>query len=110
MFAASIQGESFSKKQVSKRPRYNEGLTPHGRTYLWAWVLCAGPCFPLAFLSGSWAHATQDSLLWGTVPSMGNVAQPPLGKASGERVGGQDPHPRIGSPVGNQACIVPRPL
>ena len=23
--------------------------------------------------------------LWGTVPSMGNVAQPPLGKASGER-------------------------
>ena len=64
MFAASIQGESFSKKQVSKRPRYNEGLTPHGRTYLWAWVLCAGPCFPLAFLSGSWAHATQNSLLY----------------------------------------------
>ena len=23
--------------------------------------------------------------LWGTIPSMGNVAQPPLGKASGER-------------------------
>ena len=23
--------------------------------------------------------------MWGTVPSMGNVAQPPLGKASGER-------------------------
>ena len=22
---------------------------------------------------------------WGTVPSVGNVAQPPLGKASGER-------------------------
>ena len=22
----------------------------------------------------------------------------------------QDPHPQIGSPVGNQACIVPRPL
>ena len=25
------------------------------------------------------------SVLWGTIPSMGNVAQPPLGKASGER-------------------------
>ena len=25
------------------------------------------------------------SCLWGTVPSVGNVAQPPLGKASGER-------------------------
>ena len=24
-------------------------------------------------------------VVWGTVPSMGNVAQPPLGKASGER-------------------------
>ena len=23
--------------------------------------------------------------MWGTVPSVGNVAQPPLGKASGER-------------------------
>ena len=23
--------------------------------------------------------------MWGTVPRMGNVAQPPLGKASGER-------------------------
>ena len=44
--------------------------------------------------------------VWGTVPSVGNVAQPPLGKASGERgsVG------RIGSPVANQACIVPRPV
>ena len=25
------------------------------------------------------------SALWGTVPSVGNVAQPPLGKASGEQ-------------------------
>ena len=24
-------------------------------------------------------------ILWGTVPSVGNVAQPPLGKASGEQ-------------------------
>ena len=45
--------------------------------------------------------------LWGTVPSMGNVAQPPLGKAVGSQVGGQDPRPWIGSPVENQACIVP---
>ena len=28
----------------------------------------------------------------------------------GARFAGQDPHPRIGSPVGNQACIVPRLL
>ena len=26
-----------------------------------------------------------SALLWGTVPSVGNVAQPPLGKVSGER-------------------------
>ena len=26
------------------------------------------------------------------------------------KVSGQDPHPRIGSPLGNQACIVPRLL
>ena len=24
-------------------------------------------------------------MVWGTIPSVGNVAQPPLGKASGER-------------------------
>ena len=53
MFAASIQGEEVL--QVSKQPRYNAGLIPHGRNYLWAWVLCARPHFPLAFPSGSWA-------------------------------------------------------
>ena len=31
-------------------------------------------------------------------------------KPVGSEVGGQDPRPRIGSPVGNQACIVPRLL
>ena len=48
--------------------------------------------------------------LWGTVPSMGNVAQPRLGKPVGSEVGRQDPHPWTGSPLGNQACIVPRLL
>ena len=33
-----------------------------------------------------------------------------LEKPVGSEVGGQDPRPRIGSPVGNQACIVPRLL
>ena len=28
----------------------------------------------------------------------------------GARFCGQDPHPWIGSPVGNQACIAPKPL
>ena len=28
-------------------------------------------------------------------------------KPVGSEVGGQDPRPQIGSPVGNQACIVP---
>ena len=27
----------------------------------------------------------RSNALWGTIPSVGNVAQPPLGKASGER-------------------------
>ena len=31
-------------------------------------------------------------------------------KPVGVRSGTQDPHPWTGSPVGNQACIVPRPL
>ena len=31
-------------------------------------------------------------------------------KPVGSEVGGQDPHPWIGSPVENQACIVPRML
>ena len=48
--------------------------------------------------------------MWGTVPSVGNVAQALLGKPVGSEVGGQDPRPRIGSPVRNQACIVPRLL
>ena len=30
-------------------------------------------------------HTRTNTPLWGTVPSVGNVAQPPLGKASGER-------------------------
>ena len=47
---------------------------------------------------------------WGTVPSMGNVAQAPLGKPVGSEVGRQDPRPWISSPVGNQACIVLRLL
>ena len=38
----------FQRKQVSKQPRYNAGLIPHGRTYPWAWVLCVGPHSPLA--------------------------------------------------------------
>ena len=48
--------------------------------------------------------------VWGTVPSVGNVAQPPLGKPVGSEVGGQDPRPWISSSVGNQACIVLRLL
>ena len=48
--------------------------------------------------------------LWGTVPSVGNVAQPPLRKPVGSKVGGQDPRPWISSPVGNQACIALRLL
>ena len=35
---------------------------------------------------------------------------PHLEKPVGREVGGQDPRPWIGSPVGNQACIVPRLL
>ena len=50
---------------------------------------------------------TLASILWGTLSSVGNVAQPPLGKASGEQ---GSAGPWIGSPVGNQAYIVPRLL
>ena len=55
-------------------------------------------------------HLVIGKALWRTVPSVGNVAQPPLGKPVGSEVGRQDPRLWIGSPVGNQACIVPRLL
>ena len=42
--------------------------------------------------------------------AMENVAQPLTQKISGEWVGTQYPSPQIGSPLGNQACIVPRLL
>ena len=54
-FAISIEGEAV----LAKASLFNAGLISHGRTYPWVWVLCAGPHSPLAFLSGSWAHATQ---------------------------------------------------
>ena len=44
---------------------------------------------------------------WGTVPSVGNVAQPPLGKASGERGWRAVPTSMDRFSSGNQACIVP---
>ena len=76
MFAASIQGEGvFTKKQFPKQPRYNAGLIPHERTYPWTWVLCAGPRFPLAFPSGSWAHAMKNGLLYLLNLVMSNLNQ-----------------------------------
>ena len=40
----------------------------------------------LLLAAGGEENGGSDSIgsVWGTVPSMGNVAQPPLGKASGE--------------------------
>ena len=49
----------------------------------------------------------KSHLLWGTIPSVEMCLSPHLEKPVGSEVGGQDPHPWIGSPVGNQACIVP---
>ena len=49
-------------------------------------------------------------VVWGTIPSVGNVAQPQLEKPVGSEVGGQNPRPWISSPVENQACIVLRLL
>ena len=48
--------------------------------------------------------------MWGIVPSVGNVAQPPLGKATGERGWRAGPTSMDRFSVGNQACIVPRLL
>ena len=46
------------------------------------WLFFASLCFKLIrFLASSTLLFVS---LWGTVPSVGNVAQPPLGKASGE--------------------------
>ena len=54
-------------------------------------------------IPGLWIRYPAEGMLWVTVPSMENVAQPPLGKPVGSEVGGQDPRPWISSPVGNQA-------
>ena len=40
--------------------------------------------------------------------AVANVAQPLIQKTSRERVSTQELRPWIGSPVGNQACFVPR--
>ena len=66
MFAASSQGEGVLAKSKSQSGLgIVAGLSPHRRAYLWVWILCAGPCFPLAFPSGSWAHTTQNGFLQG---------------------------------------------
>ena len=65
MYVCSLNSSwgSFSKKQVSKWPRYNAGLILHGRTFPWVWVLCAGPHFPLASVSGPLpCHAEQSPI------------------------------------------------
>ena len=65
MFAASIQSEGVLAKSKSQsgldtmQARFPTGEPIRGR----AWVLCARPHFPLASLSGSWVHTTQNSLL-----------------------------------------------
>ena len=48
--------------------------------------------------------------IWGTVPSGGNVAQPQLGKGSGERCWRAGPTSTDRFSMGNQAPIVPSPL
>ena len=46
----------------------------------------------------------EETVLCGTGPA------PTLKSQWGVRSGTQDPGPWLGSPMGNQACIVPRPL
>ena len=59
------------------------------------------PCKDWLYPPPIWNHS-----LW-----CGRRSPAPTRKGQwGARPGTQDPHPRIGSPVGNQACIVPRPL
>ena len=57
-------------------------------------------------------EVTEESLdgMWGTVPSVEMWLSPHSEKPVRSEVGRQDPRPWIGSPVGNQACIVPRLL
>ena len=66
LVGGGIQG--MGDKGEKKRDNYNSIIN---RIYLkiklinlWELVLCAGPHSPLAFLSGSWAHATQNNLLY----------------------------------------------
>ena len=51
-----------------------------------------------------WVFNGEPFQVWEMWPS------PHSEKPVGTEVGGQDPHPWIGSPRGNQACIVPRLL
>ena len=54
---------------------------------------------------------TQQRLTMGNHSKRGKCGPAPTQKSQwGARFGGQDPHPQIGSPVGNQALIVPGPL
>ena len=57
-------------------------------------------------------EVTEESLdgMWGTVPSVEMWLSPHSEKPVGSEVGGQDPCPWIGFPLGNQALIVHRLL
>ena len=49
------------------------------------------------------------SLAMGNCSKRGKCVSAPTQKSQwGARLSGQDPYPQIGSPVGNQACIVPK--
>ena len=74
---------------------------------------------PLILLSQPWGRGTSDGQVWRWEGGAlcGEPFQvwemwlsPHWEKPVGSEVGGQDPRPWISSPVGNQACIVPRLL
>ena len=76
---ACLDQGGLNRKNFSKSKREDRGTQQLVRELSAAAVAY---CFPNA-----------SAPVWETVPSVGNVAQPPLGKPVGSKVGGQDPHP-----------------
>ena len=106
---------SFTSQHMLWNPSHISYLLCYLFFMLTPWVnYCCLTLFASDYVHYKWMDEwmyTWSTKVWGTVPSMTNVAQPPLGKASGEwgLVGRTHTH-GIGSPMGNQALIVPRPL
>ena len=92
---------------LSHTPYWGPG--PQPRYVPWWGIERATLCFSSPH-SIHWATPARAEICGELFKAWEMWLSPHSEKPVGSEVGGQDPHPRIGSPMGNQACIVHRLL